>query len=275
MGLAPLLRRAASPWRGLEGLPRSVWILSAATLLNRAGTMALPFLVLYLNKGLGLPAARAGQAFIAYGLAAMVAAPLGGWLADRVGHLRVMVLSLALSGALLAGLPLLSSWPGILALTVAWSLASEAFRPASMAILTDLAPLENRKAVFALNRLAINLGMSVGPAIGGFLAVHSFKALFWLDGLTSLLAAGVIMAFVRVQEVRHARGAEPGATEAPPASTQATWWSAFTRMSASSSLSGFCPALRSYTLEPAIGWPGLRHSAIASWTTLSVARHRQ
>lgn len=217
MGLAPLLRRAASPWRGLEGLPRSVWILSAATLLNRAGTMALPFLVLYLNKGLGLPAARAGQAFIAYGLAAMVAAPLGGWLADRVGHLRVMVLSLALSGALLAGLPLLSSWPGILALTVAWSLASEAFRPASMAILTDLAPLENRKAVFALNRLAINLGMSVGPAIGGFLAVHSFKALFWLDGLTSLLAAGVILAFVRVQEVRHARGAEPGATEAPPA----------------------------------------------------------
>lgn len=205
MGLAPLLRRAASPWRGLEGLPPAVWILSAATLLNRAGTMALPFLVLYLTKALGLPAAQAGQAFVAYGLAAMVAAPAGGWLADRIGHLRMMTLSLAVSGGLLFALPLLRAWPAVLALTVAWSLAGEAFRPAAMAILTDLAPVERRKAVFALNRLAVNLGMSIGPAVGGFLAMHSFRALFWLDGFTSLLSAAVILAFVRVQEHRPPR----------------------------------------------------------------------
>lgn len=203
MGLAPLLRRAASPWKGLEGLPVAVWILAGATLLNRAGTMALPFLVLYLHKGLGLPAAQAGQGFIAYGLAAMVASPAGGWLADRMGHLRVMMLSLAVSGSLLLALPLLRSWPAVLALTVAWALAAEAFRPAAMAILTDLAPPPRRKAVFALNRLAINLGMSIGPAVGGFLAVHSFRALFWLDGITSLLSAAVILLFVRVQETRH------------------------------------------------------------------------
>lgn len=208
MGPAALLRRAASPWRGLEGLPRAVWILAAATLLNRAGTMALPFLVLYLHKGLGLPASKAGQAFIAYGLAAMVASPLGGWLADRVGYLRVMVISLLASGALLCLLPFLSAWIAILGLTLAWSLAAEAFRPASMAILTDLAPVEQRKAVFALNRLAINLGMSVGPAIGGFLAVHSFKALFWLDGITSVLSGLVILAFVRVRETRHGHDVE-------------------------------------------------------------------
>jgi MFS family permease len=217
MGPAALLRRAASPWRGLEGLPREVWILAAATLLNRAGTMALPFLVLYLHKGLGLPAARAGQAFIAYGLAAMVASPLGGWLADRVGYLRVMVISLLASGTLLCLLPFLSAWIAILGLTLAWSLAAEAFRPASMAILTDLAPVEQRKAVFALNRLAINLGMSVGPAIGGFLAVHSFKALFWLDGITSILSGLVILAFVRVRESRHLHGPEPGEETRPSA----------------------------------------------------------
>jgi MFS family permease len=211
MGLAPLLHRAASPWRGLEGLPAAVWILSAATLLNRAGTMALPFLVLYLTKGLGLPAAQAGQAFVAYGLAAMAAAPVGGWLADRLGHLRVMMLSLAVSGLLLFALPLLLAWPAVLALTVAWSFAGEAFRPASMAILTDLAPVERRKAVFALNRLAINLGMSVGPAVGGFLAVHSFKAIFWLDGATSLLSAAVILAFVKVPAHLRAPGQEADA----------------------------------------------------------------
>ncbi len=40
-----------NPWRGLAGLPREVWLLCASTLVNRLGTMALPFLVLYLTDG--------------------------------------------------------------------------------------------------------------------------------------------------------------------------------------------------------------------------------
>lgn len=186
-----------NPWKGLGGLRREVWILAGATLLNRAGTMALPFLVLYLTQGMGFDPAKAGEAMVVYGLGALAAAPLGGQLSDRVGSLRLMRGALALSGALMIALPLARSWPVLLALVALWSLTAEAFRPASLAILTDLAPEDRRKAVYSLNRLAINLGMSIGPALGGLLARHSFRALFWVDGATALASALVLLLAVR------------------------------------------------------------------------------
>ena len=165
--------------------------------------MALPFLALYATQGMGFSPARAGEAMLAYGAAALVAAPLGGHLSDRLGSLRVMRLSLALSALLMMAIPLASSWPALLGLVMLWALAAESFRPASMAILTDLAPEDRRKAVFSLNRLAINLGMSIGPMLGGLLAKHSFHALFWTDGATSLAAALVLLLAVRGDPSRH------------------------------------------------------------------------
>jgi MFS family permease len=61
-----------------------------------------------------------------------------------------------------------------------------------MAIIGELAGPQQRKAAFALTRLAINLGMSIGPVVGGFLAMYSFKLLFYVDGITSLLAGALI-----------------------------------------------------------------------------------
>ncbi len=199
-------RLLMNPWRGLGGLPREVWVLSAATFINRAGTMALPFLALYLMKQMGLGAAQAGQGFVVYGLGAMVAAPLGGWLADRFGPLKVMRTSLLLSGQLMLGLPLVRDVRGFLLLIGAWALVSEGFRPASMSILADLAPPELRKAVFSLNRLAINLGMSVGPALGGFIATRSYHGLFWVDGATTLAAWGVLALLVAGRPHQHEAG---------------------------------------------------------------------
>ncbi|HET8900931.1 MAG TPA: MFS transporter [Holophagaceae bacterium] len=192
-----------NPWRGLGGLPREVWILSGATLLNRMGTMALPFLALYATQGMGFSPARAGEAMLAYGAAALVAAPLGGHLSDRIGSLRVMRISLTLSALLMIAISFARSWPAMLALVMLWALAGESFRPASMAILTDLAPEDRRKAVFSLNRLAINLGMSIGPVLGGLLAQRSFHALFWTDGATSLGAALVLLFAIRSDPSRH------------------------------------------------------------------------
>ena len=54
-------------WRSLRGLPRDLWVLSVASLVNRAGTMVLPFLVLYLTRELGFSAPRAGLALAVYG----------------------------------------------------------------------------------------------------------------------------------------------------------------------------------------------------------------
>lgn len=181
-----------NPWRGVAGLPREVWVLAATTFVNRVGTMVLPFLALYLTGPLGFSSAFASAVLAVLGTTSIVAAPIAGRLADRFGAMRVMSVSLLLSAAVLALYPLARGAAGVLAATIAFALFSEAYRPASLAAVSLAAGPEQRKAAFALNRLAINLGMSVGPALGGFLAAWSFLALFWIDGATSLAAAGVL-----------------------------------------------------------------------------------
>ena len=85
-----------NPWRGLGGLPREVWLLFATNLINRAGMMVLPFLVLYLTRERHFTPGQAGLALAFYGAAAIVAGPISGWLSDRIGALPIMRASLLL-----------------------------------------------------------------------------------------------------------------------------------------------------------------------------------
>jgi len=180
------------PWQGLGNLPRGVWILSLTTLINRLGTMALPFLVLYLTRSRGFTAGRAGFVMTVYGLTAVIAGPTAGRLSDRIGAVRVLQASLLFSGLVVLVYPLARSPAAIFALTIAWAFTNEAFRPANLSMVSDLAGPAQRRTAFALVRLAINLGLSVGPAAGGFLAMVSFPAIFIVNGAASILACVVL-----------------------------------------------------------------------------------
>lgn len=187
--------RILNPWRDLGVLPREAWLLFWTSLVNRAGLMVLPFLILYLTNERGLSAGRAGLVLSAYGLTSIAGAPLAGRIADRIGSLPVMRVSLFGTGLLLFAYPFARTFWQLIAVTVLWSLMDVAFRPASLKLMTESVEPTHRKSAFALVRLAINLGMSIGPALGGFLAAVSFRAIFIVDGITSLLAAGILFSF--------------------------------------------------------------------------------
>jgi len=192
-------------------LPADVWIIFATSLVNRAGMMALPFLVLYLTQYLHVSARLAGLAISAYGIGGMIAAPIAGPWSDRVGAFTVMRASLVLTGIVLLIIPLAHNFAVVAALTFLWGFVADAIRPATMSAITNAASPEQRKAAIAVNRLAVNLGMSIGPAIGGFLAVVSFPLLFVVDGGSSLGAALVLTALLRFR-----RRAEPASVGAQP-----------------------------------------------------------
>jgi predicted MFS family arabinose efflux permease len=183
-------------------LPREVWVLSLATLINKAGSMVLAFLALYLTRQLGFSVGTAANVLFLYGAGALVAAPISGILSDRLGPIRIMRGSLLLSGVIMLVFPLAKSLALVVLLTFTLSIIAEAFRPANLTIFGDLVRPDQRKAGFALNRLAINLGMSVGPAVGGFLALISFRWLFIVNGITAIVA-GVILVVARVPLHRH------------------------------------------------------------------------
>lgn len=187
------------PWSGLKNIPRSVWLLSVTTLINRAGMMVLPFMALYAVEELEVSVAEAGLILAFYGIGAFISAPFAGKLSDRIGAINLMRISLISSGIFLIVYSFVTSFIAFLALTLIWAVIAEAYRPASMSFISDEVSAERRKTAFALNRLAINLGMSIGPVIGGILSTINFSLLFYFDGLTSV-AAGIYLIFSGIKE---------------------------------------------------------------------------
>ena len=207
-----------NPYSSLRGLPREAWILCGAVLVNRMGTMVIPFLILYLTRELGVSPSRAALAMAVYGIGAVATAPLAGRLADRIGPRRIVTVSLVCAGLLLLPYPWLRSYWAIVGLTFAWSVAGEALRPASLSWISGVVPPSQRRAAFALNRLAVNLGMSIGPAVAGFIVAHSFAAIFILDALTSIAAGGILLFATReALPARHSPGPEAPPAASPPA----------------------------------------------------------
>lgn len=183
--------------RAYSGLPRRAWILFAVNLVNSSGAMVLFFLSLYLTRKLGFTTARAGLALSLYGAGSLAGALAGGWLADRIGSIRVQKASLALCGVILIALGQARTAAAILPLLFGMALFAGMLYPANATSMSSICPAELRVKGFALNRLAGNLGATIGPAIGGVLALRDYRLLFWADGLTSLAAAAVFAALWR------------------------------------------------------------------------------
>lgn len=203
-----MLRSILAAYReAFSGLDRPVWLLALTTLVNRSGTMVLPFLILYLTQKQGFETTDAGKALGIYGLGGVLGSYLGGWLCDRVPPRHVMVGALSLAGIGFITLGQLGSRPAILLTIFFLAVVGEGFRPANAAAVAAASPPELRTRAFALNRLAINLGMSLGPSIGGFLAMVSYDWLFLVDGATSLIAAAVLATALHLE--RGEAAAEP------------------------------------------------------------------
>ena len=180
-----------------SGLPRRAWLLALVQFVNRSGSMVLFFLTLYLTSRLGFTLARAGQVVGAYGFGALLGAWLGGVLCDRLGATAVQKLSLTLGGLTLILLGYLRSFAPLATAAFLLGIFAEALMPGNITAMARECPPAARTRGFALNRLAANLGVTIGPVVGGQLAMWDYHALFWADGLTSLAAAALLHAHFR------------------------------------------------------------------------------
>lgn len=190
-----------------EGLSPASWMLSAIMFINRAGAMVVPFLSVYLTEALGFSLKQVGVILSLFGLGATIGAFLGGWLTDRIGHFKVQVSSLLLTSGMFFIVLQLKTYetiaPGIFLL----SLIAECLRPANASSVAFYAKPENVTRAFSLNRMASNLGFSIGPALGGLLATISFSWLFIGDGITCFVAAICFYFYFR-----HRTGSKPIST---------------------------------------------------------------
>lgn len=183
-------------YKGLKDLPHDMWALFFTSLINRSGTMVIPFLALYLTQKIGVTPTEAGTALLVYGAAAFIAAPLTGKLSDKIGSLKVMKFALYGSGLLFFAYSFIEDYNWILAATFILAAVNESFRPANLSLITEIVAPSQRRMAFALNRLAINAGMSIGPVIGGFLTLIDYHYLFYANAFASI-AAGIYFSSVK------------------------------------------------------------------------------
>ena len=186
-----MVAKAFNSYRNsFKGLSTQVWWLSLITLINRAGTMVIPFLSLYLTENLSFTLSNVGWIMTAFGLGSICGAWIGGKLTNIFGFYKVMFWSLFLSGFMFVGLQFIHSLVGVCIAVFFLILVADSFRPALFVAVAAYCKPENRTRSVTLLRLAINLGFSLGPAVGGAIIFSmGYAGLFWIDGLTCIIAS--------------------------------------------------------------------------------------
>ncbi|WP_340199184.1 MDR family MFS transporter [Ascidiimonas sp. W6] len=186
-----------------RGFSREIWILALITLINRAGTMVIPFLTKYLKEDIAFSLDEVGTIMIFFGLGSLAGSWVGGKLTDKIGFYPVMIFSLLISGFMFLGLQFIRSFWGFCFAIFAIMSVADMFRPAMFVSLNTYAKPENRTRALTLIRLAINLGFGAGPAIGGLIIITlGYGGLFWIDGITCITAILIFKAMVTEKKVK-------------------------------------------------------------------------
>ncbi|MFY7846285.1 MFS transporter [Chryseobacterium gambrini] len=176
-------------------------MLALVMLINRAGSMVLPFLGVYMTDHLKFSIENTGIVLSFFGIGSVIGSWLGGFITDRIGEYRVQYLSLLLSVPLFCMIPLFKTEIGVATIILLQSIVSDSFRPANSVAITKYAKPENITRAFSLNRMAINLGFSIGPALGGILSAISYEFLFFSNAFTALIAGILYIVFFRKRNI--------------------------------------------------------------------------
>ncbi len=178
-------------------------MLAVVMLINRSGSMVLPFLGVYMTDHLGFSLKNAGIVLSFFGIGSVVGSWFGGMITDKIGEFKVQSTSLLLSVPLFCLIPLFKTEMGLAFIIFLQSTVSEAFRPANSVAITKYAKKGNITRSFSLNRMAVNLGFSIGPALGGILSAISYNFLFYSNALGALLAGITYIWFFRNRKHRN------------------------------------------------------------------------
>lgn len=186
-----------------KGLSAESWMLAVVMLINRSGSMVLPFLGIYMTDHLGFSLKNTGLVLSFYGIGSVLGSWLGGMITDKIGEFKVQSAALLLSVPLFCIIPIFKSEAGLALIILLQSTISEAFRPANSVAITRYAKKGNITRSFSLNRMAVNLGFSIGPALGGILSAISYNFLFFSNALAALIAGITYIWFFRNREHRN------------------------------------------------------------------------
>lgn len=179
-----------------SGLPKSIYVIFFARIINSMGSFVHPFLTLFLTKSLGLGVETAGLFLMMAAVSSIPGSLIGGKLADYIGRKKIIIISQGLAAMCLIPCAFLGKSLIVPYLLILSSFFGGAAQPPNSAMIADLTTTKNRKAAYSLLYLGINIGFSLGPLIAGFLYNNHMKILFLGDAATTILSLVLVALFV-------------------------------------------------------------------------------
>jgi MFS family permease len=183
-----------------KGLPKSIYALFAVQIINRFGDFVFPFLSLLLTQKLDYSYSVTGIIVMITSLVSMPAAILGGKFADQVSRRKTYFMGQGVAAIAIFICGIIKDPIIIVALVIVSAFFNGFVRPTLSAVIADELTPEKRQIGSSLSYLGINIGVSVGPIVAGFLFNNYLSLLFILDALTSFIS--VIIFYIYIDETR-------------------------------------------------------------------------
>lgn len=171
------------------------WLFMLVSFIDMlGGALIFPFFSLYMTRKFNVGMTEVGTMFLVWGLTSgVIGNTLGGALADKFGRKTNIIFGLiasAVSALLMVVIQDLVLFYVAIAIVGIFQNISG---PAHQAMIADLVPEELRGDAYGMFRIVFNLSVTIGPAIGGYMATRSFVSLFYADVVISLIAAAFVL----------------------------------------------------------------------------------
>lgn len=188
------LKDLLSPYRGL---PKEVYVIFFARIINAMGCFVMPLLTLILTNKIGLSSGDAGEMISLAGLCFVLPSLIGGKLADTIGRKRVIIVFDTLAAGFYIACGFMEPSINMVYMIMAAGASMSTAGPAHDSLIADLTTPENRSSAYALSYMGWNIGFAVGPLIGGMLYENHLPIVFIGDAATALISLCLIMTFIK------------------------------------------------------------------------------
>ncbi|MCJ7716116.1 MAG: MFS transporter [Anaerolineales bacterium] len=181
--------------------PQQFWVIVGSNFIDRVGgALIFPFFALYITRKFQVGMTEVGLLFALFSISDMFGTMIGGALTDYLGRKGMIIMGLIVSALTSLAMGMVQQLEWFYVMGVISGLFATAAEPAHQAMLTDILPEKKRTEGFGVMRVAMNLSVAIGPAIGGFIASYSYLILFIADTVTSLITALIV--YLVVEETK-------------------------------------------------------------------------
>jgi len=181
--------------------PRDFWMMIVVNFVDRlGGSLLFPFFALYITKRFEVGMTEVGGLFAVFFLSGFIGALPGGALTDRFGRKGIIIFSLIATSFSTLFMGFVNEFQFFLVVAFVSGIFTDVGGPAYEAVFMDMLPEEKRASGFGIRRVAFNLAVVLGPAIGGFIAARSYLALFIIDAVVSAIVA--LLVFLLIPETK-------------------------------------------------------------------------